>query len=264
MECATLDAGWDGEWFRRAFDAESRPVGSRDCEEGKIYIEPQGMCVMAGIGVESGQAERALQSVSELLDSDYGIVLLHPAYKSYHLELGEISSYPPGYKENGGIFCHNNPWVSCAETVLGNGKRAFEIYRKTCPAYLEEISEIHRTEPYVYCQMIAGKEAPTHGEGKNSWLTGTAAWFFANISQYILGVQPEFEGLRVEPCIPDDLKGYTVKRHFRGADYLISVDNSAAVQKGVREIIVDGVAQTDTLILPIEGKTEYHVRVVMG
>ena len=264
VESATLDAGWDGQWFRRAFDAQSRPVGSEQCEDGKIYIEPQGMCVMAGIGVEGGQAELALSSVGELLDSEYGIVLLSPAYKSYHLELGEISSYPPGYKENGGIFCHNNPWVSCAETVLGHGNRAFEIYRKTCPAYLEDISEIHRTEPYVYCQMIAGKEAPTHGEGKNSWLTGTAAWTFTNISQYILGIQPELSGLRVEPCIPEDMKGYSVKRHFRGADYYISVDNSAAVQKGVLKLTVDGVAQEDTLILPLEGKREYHVRVTMG
>ena len=102
-------------------------------------------------------------------------MILQPAYTEYHLELGEVSSYPPGYKENAGIFCHNNPWVSIAETVLGRGDRAFEIYRKTCPAYIEDISEIHRTEPYVYSQMVAGKDAKFYGEAKNSWLTGTAA-----------------------------------------------------------------------------------------
>ncbi|MBO6159819.1 MAG: glycosyl transferase, partial [Firmicutes bacterium] len=184
------DAGWDGEWFVRAYDAYSNPIGSKVCEEGQIYIEPQGMCVMAGIGVEDGKAATALKSVEEKLDSKFGIVLLQPAYTKYHVEIGEITSYPPGYKENAGIFCHNNPWIVCAETELGHGNRAFDVFRKTCPVYLEEISEVHRTEPYVYCQMVAGKDAPTFGEGKNSWLTGTAAWTFTAISQYILGIQP--------------------------------------------------------------------------
>ena len=182
MDEAIQTAGWDGRWFVRAYDAYSRPVGSHVNDEGQIYIEPQGMCVMAGIGLDNGKAEEALKSVEERLDTRYGIVLLTPAYTSYHVELGEISSYPPGYKENAGIFCHNNPWIACAETVLGHGNRAFEVFRKTCPVYLEEISEVHRTEPYAYCQMVAGKDAPTFGEGKNSWLTGTAAWTFTAIS----------------------------------------------------------------------------------
>ena len=171
MEHTVLTAGWDGRWFRRAYDAYGHVVGGEVCGEGKIFIEPQGMCVMAGIGVKTGEAVTALQSVKEKLDTKYGIVLLQPAYTKYHLELGEISSYPPGYKENAGIFCHNNPWVSCAETVVGHGDRAFEIYKKTCPAYIEDISEIHRTEPYVYSQMVAGRDAATFGEAKNSWLT---------------------------------------------------------------------------------------------
>lgn len=178
MAAVVLDAGWDGAWFRRAYDAGGEPVGSCQNKEGQIYIEPQGFCVMAGIGVQGGQAEQALKSVEERLDTQYGIVLLQPAYTRYHLELGEITSYPPGYKENAGIFCHNNPWVSCAETVLGHGDRAFAIYKKTCPAYLESIGEVHRTEPYVYSQMVAGRDAATFGEAKNSWLTGTAAWTF--------------------------------------------------------------------------------------
>ena len=169
---------------------------------GQIFIEPQGMCVMAGIGRETGQAEAALKSVEERLDTPYGVVLLQPAYTTYRLNLGEISSYPPGYKENAGIFCHNNPWISCAETVLGHGDRAFSVYKKTCPAYIEDISEIHRTEPYVYSQMVAGRDAPTFGEAKNSWLTGTAAWTFVNVSQYILASSPLWTACALTPASP--------------------------------------------------------------
>ncbi|MDR0889156.1 MAG: glycosyl transferase [Oscillospiraceae bacterium] len=264
MRGAVLGAGWDGAWFIRAFDAESKPVGSHVCDEGKIYIEPQGMCVMAGIGKESGQAQMALSSVQEHLDTKYGIVLLQPAYSGYRLHLGEISSYPPGYKENAGIFCHNNPWVSCAETELGNGSRAFEIYRRTCPAYLEEISEIHRTEPYVYSQMIAGKDAPTFGEAKNSWLTGTAAWTFVNISQYILGIKPTLSGLQIDPCIPRTCKGYSVTRSYRGALYNIRVDNPEGKEKGVARLFVDGKEIPGSIIPPAAPGSVVAVSAVMG
>ncbi|MCD7857523.1 MAG: glycosyl transferase [Clostridiales bacterium] len=264
MEQAVLDAGWDGEWFRRAYDAYGDPVGSATCEEGKIFIEPQGMCVMAGIGVESGEAAQALESVRQHLDTQYGIMLLQPAYQTYHLNLGEISSYPPGYKENAGIFCHNNPWVSCAETMLGHGDRAFEIYHKICPAYLEEISEIHRTEPYVYSQMVAGRDAATFGEAKNSWLTGTAAWTFVDISQYILGVQPTLDGLRLNPCIPAWLHGFKVSRQYRGATYHITVENPAGVQKGVTQVTVDGVVQSSDVIPPAPAGAVVDVTVTMG
>ena len=145
MYQAVLDAGWDGEWFLRAYDATSQKVGSHECKEGQIFIEPQGFCIIAGIGVKEGLAKKALDSVKERLDTKYGIMLHQPAYTRYYLNLGEISSYPPGYKENAGIFCHNNPWISIAETVIGRGNRAFEIYKKTCPSYIENISEIHRT-----------------------------------------------------------------------------------------------------------------------
>ena len=264
MEEAVNDAGWDGKWFVRAYDAFSNPVGSRVNEEGQIYIEPQGMCVMAGIGLDSGKAEQALQSVEERLDTEYGIMLLQPAYTRYHTELGEISSYPPGYKENAGIFCHNNPWIACAETMLGHGDRAFEVFRRTCPVYLEEISEIHRTEPYAYCQMVAGRDAASFGEGKNSWLTGTAAWTFTAISQYILGIRPELAGLRIDPCIPKALEGFTVNRTFRGVRCEIHVDNRAGVEKGVARMTVDGrEAEGNLLILP-EGTKSCHVEVIMG
>jgi cellobiose phosphorylase len=227
MEKTVLTHGWDGEWFLRAYDFFGNKVGSKDSGPGmsQILIEPQGYCVMGGIGVKTGQAKKALDSVRERLDTKYGIVLNNPPYAEYHLELGEISSYPPGYKENAGIFCHNNPWVMIAETVIGRSDRAFEYYKKIAPAYLEELSEIHRTEPYVYSQMIAGKDAVRHGEAKNSWLTGTAAWNFVAISQYILGVRPEYHGLYVKPCMAKEIAEYTVTRKCRGATYRIHVTN---------------------------------------
>ena len=261
---AVLDSGWDGEWFLRAYDAYSHKVGSRECEEGQIFIEPQGFCVLAGIGVQEGLAQKALDSVQKHLDTKYGVMLLQPAYTRYHLELGEVSSYPPGYKENAGIFCHNNPWISIAETVIGRGNRAFEVYRKTCPAYLEDISDIHRTEPYVYAQMVAGADAPRHGEAKNSWLTGTAAWTFVNISQYILGICPDWNGLRINPCIPSDCSGYDIHRHYRNADYDIHIQNPNHVEKGVVSLLVDG-TPIDGCVVPFtKDKQHYDVTVVMG
>ena len=264
MYDAILKDGWDGDWFVRAYDAYSHKVGSKECREGQIYIEPQGFCVLAGVGVKEGLAEKALNSVKERLDTKYGVMILQPAYTEYHLELGEVSSYPPGYKENAGIFCHNNPWVSIAETVLGRGDRAFEIYRKTCPAYIEDISEIHRTEPYVYSQMVAGKDAKFYGEAKNSWLTGTAAWTFVNISQYILGVYPTHQGLSVDPCIPKGFGDFSITRKFREGIYHIQVKNPQNVEKGVVSMTVDGKA-VDGHIIPYEkGKEEYNVVITMG
>ena len=264
MTKALLTAGWDGKWFVRAYDAYSNKVGSHECEEGQIYIEPQGFCVLAGVGKETGEALKALDSVKEILDSKYGIALLKPAYTRYHVELGEVSSYPPGYKENGGIFCHNNPWVSIAETVMGRGNRAFEIYWKTCPSCVEEFSEIHRTEPYVYSQMVAGPEAPNFGEGKNSWLTGTAAWTFTDISQYILGVYPTFNGLSIDPCIPDDFGDFELTRAFREGVYHISVKNPGHVEKGVKKMIVDGKEIAGHVIPYNKGQKEYNVEIIMG
>ena len=223
MKATTLAHGWDGEWFLRAYDDFGDKVGSHECEEGQIYIEPQGMCVMAGIGLDNGFAARALDSVRERLATPHGIVLHQPAYTRYHLNLGEISTYPPGYKENAGIFCHNNPWVAIAETRLGNGDQALDYYLRINPSAREEISEIHRCEPYIYAQMIAGRDAPTHGEAKNSWLTGTAAWNYVAITQWILGVRPTYEGMKIAPVIPKDWGGFTVTRVFRGIAYNINV-----------------------------------------
>jgi len=246
MERVVLEHAWDGEWFLRAYDYFGNKVGSRECEDGQILIEPQGYCVMAGIGVKTGHAQKALDSVKARLETQHGIVLNQPAYKDYHLELGEISSYPPGYKENAGIFCHNNPWVMIAETVIGRGDRAFELWKKIAPAYREEISEVHRLEPYVYAQMIAGKDAARHGEAKNSWLTGTAAWNFVAISQHILGIKPELTGLRINPCIGADLPSFTIVRKCRGATYQITVDNRSRGKPA--RLKVNGEAHDGTLV----------------
>ena len=255
--------GWDGEWFLRAYDAAGEKVGSSENQEGKIFIEPQGFCVLAEVGVKEGLAEKALDSVKKHLDTPYGIMLQQPAYRTYHLNLGEISSYPPGYKENAGIFCHNNPWISIAETIVGRGNRAFEIYRKTCPAYIEDISEIHRTEPYVYSQMIAGADAPKHGEAKNSWLTGTAAWTFVNVSQYILGIQPDYNGLVIDPCLPGSMNHLQITRSFRGAAWHIAVSKTPGKEKGVSSMTVNGKPVEGNLVKMQEGVKVYEVEVVM-
>ncbi len=263
MTKTLLTAGWDGKWFVRAYDAFGHKVGSNECEEGKIYIEPQGFCVLAGVGVKTGEAETALDSVKERLDSKYGIMILQPAYTRYHVELGEISSYPPGYKENAGIFCHNNPWISIAETVIGRGDRAFEVYRKTCPAYLQDVSDIHKTEPYVYSQMVAGKDAKFFGQGKNSWLTGTAAWTFADISQYILGIYPTLAGLRIDPCVPHDFGDFKVHRVYRGVTYDIEVKQNGT-EKGIAHMTVDGTPVSGNVIPFNPSKPHQTVIAEMG
>ena len=253
--------GWDGSWFLRAYDYYGNKIGSAENEEGKIFIESNGWCSMAGIGKEEGLIEMALDSVKEKLDSKYGIVLNYPAFTKYHIEYGEISSYPKGYKENAGIFCHNNPWIIIGETVIGRGDQAWAYFRKICPSYLEDISELHRTEPYVYAQMIAGKEAFKPGEAKNSWLTGTASWNFYTITQYILGIQPDYDGLKIDPCIPKDWKEYEVNRKFRGTNYKIKVVNENNVNRGILRIHIDGKLH-DSNVLPLFNDRETHIVVV--
>lgn len=258
IEEAIYKSGWDREWFLRAYDAFGNKVGSHECEEGKIFIEPQGMCVMAGIGIDNGYAEKALNSVHEKLVNDFGVELLTPCYTKYYKELGEITSYPPGYKENGSIFCHNNPWISIAETKLGRGNLAFDIYRRISPAYIEDFSDIHGTEPYVYSQTIGGREGFSLGEAKNSWLTGTAAWSFVNISQAILGIHPDYDGLRIEPCLPDELKRYTVQRLFRDCMYIINVEYKGL---GRMEVILEGEVLSGNQIPLQENKKTCNVTV---
>ena len=263
MRQSVLAHGWDGEWFLRAYDAYGRKVGSQECEEGQIYIEPQGFLVMAGVGIKEGYAQRALDSVRDRLLTPHGVALLAPPYTRYHPELGEISSYPPGYKENGGIFCHNNPWIVLAEVMLGHGGRAFDIYCRTCPAYLSDPA-LHRTEPYVYSQMVAGPAAPRFGQAKNSWLTGTAAWTFYAISQGILGIRPDYDGLRVDPCLPAQLSEVTVTRRFRGSLYRIHIRNLAGDEKGRLTLTVDGKPVEGSLIPADAAPAEHEVEAVLA
>ena len=264
MVSAIKENGWDGEWFLRAYDFYGNKIGSNENEEGKIFIESNGFCTMAKIGDEEGMCEKALDSVKERLDTKYGIVLNNPAYTKYHIEMGEISTYPPGYKENGGIFCHNNPWIMIGETELGRGDQAYEYYSKIAPAFLEDIQELHRTEPYVYSQMIAGKDAYKPGEAKNSWLTGTAAWNYAAITQHILGIRPALQGMLIDPCIPTKWDGFKVSRKFRGYTLKIEVINPNHVSKGVAQITIDGNAIEGNLIPVLEKGKTYDVQVTLG
>jgi cellobiose phosphorylase len=264
MEKAVWKAGWDGAWFRRAYDDSGDPVGSRECLEGQIFIEPQGMCIMAGLGIMDGRARQALDSVAEKLATPHGIMLHQPGYTRYYLHLGEISSYPPGYKENGSVFCHTNPWIMIAEAMLGNGAAAHDYYLRINPSKREEISEVHRCEPYVYAQMIAGREAPTYGEAKNSWLTGTAAWNYLAITQWILGIRPEFDGLRLDPCIPPTWEGFSAERSFRGNRLHINMLNPQHISRGVMRVEVDGVGIEGNLIKLDERGREHQVLVWMG
>ena len=263
MEATVWKAGWDGEWFRRAYDDFGHVLGSKENEEGKIFIEPQGICIMAGLGVEDGRAQKALDSVAKHLATPHGIVLQQPAFSKYYLHLGEISSYPPGYKENAGIFCHTNPWIAIAETKIGRGDQAYDYYMRINPSKREEISELHKCEPYVYAQMIAGKDAPTHGEAKNSWLSGTAAMNYVAITQAILGIQPTYDGLEIVPVIPSGWSGFEAVRMFRGVRYEISVKREGPVN-GV-SLEVDGTPVPGTVIpLPARNVRNLKVKVIIG
>ncbi len=239
MVQAVKTHGWDGEWFLRAYDFYGNKIGSHENTEGKIFIESQGFCTMAAIGLEEGLCDKAIDACRRYLDCEHGMVLNNPAFTSYHVEMGEISSYPAGYKENAGIFCHNNPWVIIGETVAGRGNDAWELFRKICPAYLQD-QALHKVEPYVNCQMVAGKDAARPGEGKNSWLTGTAAWMWYTVSQFLLGIKPTYDGLEIGPCLPTDMKEYRVRRVLRGTTFDVLVRNPRGSQKGVKQITVDG------------------------
>lgn len=257
--------GWDGDWYIRAYDAAGRPVGSQACDEGRIFVESQAWCVLGGAGRTNGRARRALESVREHLGTEHGIVLHQPAYTRYRPELGEITSYPPGYKENAGVFSHNNTWITLAWCLEGEGEHALESYLAICPSTREQAIETYRSEPYVYAQMIAGRDAATPGEAKNSWLTGTAAWAFVSLVQGILGIEPEYDGLRVNPCIPRGWSSYRASRRFRGVVYEIEVSNPNGVSRGVRSLRVDGhEIEGDVIPVAASGSGPVRVQVVLG
>ena len=264
MLAAVEAEAWDGDWYVRAFDAESRPVGSRVCDEGQIFVESQAWCVLGGAGAGNGRARRALESVRERLATPDGIVLQQPPYRRYHPELGEISSYPPGYKENAGIFSHTNPWITLGWCRLGEGERALESYLAICPSTREDRIDIYRSEPYVYAQMIAGPDAATPGEAKNSWLTGTAAWAFVSGAEGLLGIVPDYDGLRIDPCVPRSWESFRVTRRFRDVVYDISVENPDGECGGVRSLRVDGREIAGHLVPLFPGAERVAVEVVLG
>ena len=269
MEQTVWEHGWDGAWFQRAYDALGHKVGSKECGEGQIFIEPQGIAVMAGLGLADGapdrpsRAEITLASVKARLATAHGIVLHQPAFTRYYLPLGEISSYPDGYKENASIFCHTNPWIMIAETIVGHGDQAFDYYQRICPAAREPISDVHRCEPYVYAQTIAGRDAARHGEAKNSWLTGTAAWNYVAITQWILGIRPTYDGLQIAPVIPAAWPGFSATRSFRGVTYTITVERAGA--GNAVALVVEGQAVAgDVVPFPAEGVTAVAVQVTLA
>ena len=250
--------GWDGEWFLRAYDDFGAKIGSNECAEGKVFIESNGFCALAGIGLEDGKALKAMNAMRDHLATPHGIVVQQPAYSKYYLQLGEISSYPPGYKENAGIFCHVNPWVMIGETRLGRGDAAHDYYTRINPSARENISELHRCEPYVYAQMIAGKDAPTFGEAKNSWLTGTAAWNYYAITQWILGIRTSLSGLEIAPVIPKNWPGFTAKRVFRGVTYSITIQRKGPGNS--ISLTVDGQPIDGNIVpIPTDGRKEVKV-----
>lgn len=248
MIAAVDTHGWDGDWFLRAYNALGDKVGSKENAEGSIFIESQGFCVMAGIGLDDGRAAKAMHSVETHLATEFGVMLQQPAYSEYDKYLGEISSYPPGYKENAGIFCHNNPWIIIAEAMLGNGDRSYDYFSRITPSFLEDKQVLRRSEPYVYSQMVAGTDAATPGQAKNSWLTGTAAWCYHAASHYILGIQPEYNGLALVPCIPSAWETVEIVRQYRKATYSITILNPQGVSRGKTELKVDGKIQASSVI----------------
>ena len=270
MKKVMMESAWDGNWFIRAYDANGEKMGSKDCEESKIFIEPQGFAIMSDIDKDA--TEKTLKAIDENLNCEFGLVLNYPAFTKYHVQYGEISTYPQGYKENGGIFTHNNAWIICAAAYAGKGDQAFKYYSEIAPSYTEDTSDIHKTEPYVYGQMIGGKEAGSdignggknYGQGKNSWLTGTAAWNMVAISQYILGIKPDFDGLMVNPSIPSSWDGFKATRLFRGAKYNITIKNPNHVCKGVKSLVVDGKAIDGCVVPFVEGKKEVNVEITLG
>ncbi len=260
MKKAINDTCWDGEWYKRAFDDNSQPLGSKENKFGKIFINSQSWAVLSKVA-DNGREEISMESVEKYLNSKYGIVTMYPAYTEYDTTKGGVTTYPPGTKENGGIFLHTNPWVMISEVMLGHGDKAFMYYNQILPGKRNDDAELYEVEPYVYCQNILGKEHPQFGIGRNSWLSGTAAWNMVASSQYILGIRANYDSLTVDPCIPSNWKGFKATRVFRGATYNIEVQNPNRVCAGISKIIVDGVEGEKIPVF--DAGTEHNVVVVM-
>ena len=254
---------WDEDWYLRAFDDSSRPLGTKKDKEGRIFLETQPWAVISGVGGED-RSKRCMDSTREYLSTIYGLKLLHPPFYTYRPELGEISTYPAGLKENASVFCHPNPWAVIAEAMLGRGDRAFDYYKAILPSAQNNLAEVRKTEPYVYCQMVAGPDHNDFGEGKNSWLTGSAAWNFVAMSQWIIGVRPDYNGLIVDPTLPKKWKEVNVKLEFRNATYSISIKNRYGVSKGVKLLKVDNEIVKGNVVPIFNDGKEHKVEAILA
>jgi cellobiose phosphorylase len=263
MKSRVNERAWDGEWFVRYFQENGEPIGSSKCAEGKIYTNAQSWAVISGFA-DGERGRMALDAVEKHLNTKNGIKLSWPGYTRYDPEIGGVSTYPPGAKENGGIFLHSNPWVMIAETMTGNGNRAFQYYLQINPAAKNDDIDTYEVEPYVYAQNILADEHPQFGLGRNSWLSGTASWTYQAATQYILGIRPAYNGLIVDPCIPEDWKEFTVRRKFRAANYHIKISNPEGVCKGVARVLVNGKAIGSKVIPLYPAGSDVHIEIVMG
>lgn len=254
---------WDGEWYVRYFDSDGTPLGSHKNEYGKIYINAQSWSLISGMA-PSDRAEKALDSLNKLLNTSKGIKISWPGFNGYDQTKGGITTYPPGAKENGGIFLHTNPWVIIAETLLGRGERAYEYYNQINPAAKNDIADEYECEPYVYAQNILGNEHPQFGLARNSWLSGTASWMYQAGTRFILGIRPRYDGLEIDPCIPKKWDGFKVIRKYKNAVYNIEVKNPKHVSKGISQLKVDG-KEINGNIAPVFGDGKTHsIEAVMG
>ncbi|MFA5675172.1 MAG: hypothetical protein WDA65_01505 [Christensenellales bacterium] len=254
---------WDGEWYIRYFDHNGLKIGSNSSDKGKIFTNAQSWSVLSGFA-PNDRAKKALGSVNKLLNTAKGIKLSYPGFNGYDPKIGGITTYPPGAKENGGIFLHSNPWMMIAETMAGNGNRAYEYYNQINPIAKNEIIDEYECEPYVYAQNVLSNEHPQFGLGRNSWLSGTSSWAYQAAVKYILGIKADFSGLRINPCIPDVWDGFSAVKIFRNAKYSIEVYNPRHVCKGVSSIRVDGKEMKSNIVPVFNDGKEHKVVVVLG
>ncbi|MBN1647906.1 MAG: glycosyl transferase [Spirochaetales bacterium] len=254
---------WDGAWYRRYYDHKGKPIGAASCQYGRVFANAQSWAVMSGVA-EGERMISALNTIRKNLNTTSGIKLSWPGYNGYDEEKGGVTTYPPGTKENGGIFLHSNPWVIISETIAGRGEIAFEYYNQINPAAKNDIIDRYEVEPYCYAQNMLGDEHPQFGLGRNSWLSGTASWMYQAATQYILGVHPACDGLVIDPCIPSKWDSFRMKRKFRGAIYNIEVLNPGHVCKGVKSVEIDGKKHAGNTLPVLKAGTEHTVRVTMG
>jgi cellobiose phosphorylase len=263
MKARVEEHAWDGDWYVMYFDHDGTPVGSHTNQYGQIHLNGQSWAVLAGFASPE-RARQAMDSAYKRLNTKYGIKLSTPGYDGYDPRYGGVTTYPPGAKENGGIFLHPNPWAMIAESLLGNGNRAYEYYSQINPAAKNEMIDLYESEPYVYPQNILGDEHPQFGLARNSWLSGTASWMYQTGTQWILGIRADYEGLRIDPCIPSKWDGFRATRNYRGVAYHITVTNPGHVCKGVANVNVEGGSAEGNLIRVNEGTREVYVELTMG